>query len=592
VDQKRKRGRPKKLPIGDNPQNIQKHLIASDFHVPDFSRESVDALLRFIPVFKPDFLHILGDFVNFTGVSRYDADPYYDVTVADEIDVGRSLLEKIVRTAREVNPKVRIYWFEGNHECFDDKTEILTKDGWKKHDQITKDTVLGTYDKEKNVVEWEKPIAIQRYKVSEKLISIKGQNTDLLITKNHRLYYRCNTNSKWKTKPFSEMTVGNNRIVFKVSATEGNSEYPITDDLIRATAWLLTDCHIGSNTVTFYQRKSKSYIVENILQSLNWSYTRRERYRNITHICGKLLKTHEPEVSFNLLGDSRWEAKELVSDRNRIPEWVGFLSDRQFEIFLSSFVDADGSRHKSSPDNSWMVYRSKDVLDQLQILCFLHGFRTSIFEYRSGNFRLNITKNETTAFDGFSNYVKEEKYSGLIWDVTTPNDTVIVRRNNKISITGNSRLTKFLGKSALPLAGLNVSGEKVISIPHLFELSALGVEWVPSYKHKRVGDFVFQHGYLARVKAGFTAQAMIDKLGMSGFQGHTHRLALVSRTQYGISRFFIETGCMCSLEPDPPYMINPDWTAGFAIGVLENGKFYPQIMPIIDGKVLYGSILV
>lgn len=151
------------------------------------------------------------------------------------------------------------------------------------------------------------------------------------------------------------------------------------------------------------------------------------------------------------------------------------------------------------------------------------------------------------------------------------------------------RLIKFLARNALALAELNIEGERIVSIPHLFNLRELGVKYVGMFDNHREGDILFEHGSMVRIKSGYTAHAMIERRGMSGIMGHTHRLSLVTKTLSGRSMFWIENGCMCNLNPTPRYVNMPDWTNGFSIITFINDKVYPQVVPIINNSFSYGG---
>ncbi len=151
------------------------------------------------------------------------------------------------------------------------------------------------------------------------------------------------------------------------------------------------------------------------------------------------------------------------------------------------------------------------------------------------------------------------------------------------------RLLKYLSRNAIALADLNIEGEKVVSIPHLFGLRELGVKYLGWDANHTEHGVLFEHGSIVRVKAGYTAQAMIDRRGMSGIVGHTHRLSLITRTQFGHNKFWIENGCLCDLNPTPRYANMPDWTNGFSVITFVNGKPYPQIVPIFNNSFYYNG---
>lgn len=168
----------------------------------------------------------------------------------------------------------------------------------------------------------------------------------------------------------------------------------------------------------------------------------------------------------------------------------------------------------------------------------------------------------------------------------------IAKVSGKADITwfeGNHevRLTKYLGRNASALANLTSDEEFVISIPHLFELKKLGIKWVRGDKIVQRHGITFFHGQAIRIKSGFSAHANIDKFGTSGFTGHTHRLAHITRTQSRNTKFWIETGCLCNPSPTPSYTVSPDWCQGFATAEYIDGQWYPQIVPIINHSFMY-----
>ena len=173
----------------------------------------------------------------------------------------------------------------------------------------------------------------------------------------------------------------------------------------------------------------------------------------------------------------------------------------------------------------------------------------------------------------------------------------IVKEAGKAQISwyeGNHevRLTKYLGRNAQALANLTADDEFIVSIPHLFELKKLGIRWIKSDRLIQRHNVTFFHGQAVRIKSGFSAHANIDKFGTSGFTGHTHRLAHITRTQSGNTKFWIETGCLCTSSGGAMgYVTSPDWAQGFAIAEYTNGQWYSQIIPIINHSFMYGGKL-
>lgn len=95
---------------------MEKHIFLSDFQIPDQDDELIDLVYKFILDYKPDHIHLVGDILNLTKVSKYLQDVYDKVSFWDEIQEGRRVLNQLVKVGRKANPKVKITFFEGNHE--------------------------------------------------------------------------------------------------------------------------------------------------------------------------------------------------------------------------------------------------------------------------------------------------------------------------------------------------------------------------------------------------------------------------------------------------------------------------------------------
>lgn len=157
------------------------------------------------------------------------------------------------------------------------------------------------------------------------------------------------------------------------------------------------------------------------------------------------------------------------------------------------------------------------------------------------------------------------------------------------------RLTRYLNK-ADQLAGLiDDEGEFIISIPHLFNLKTLNVEWIgANQRHTEVGSVEVEHGDRVSAKSGVTAHKMIEARGASGVSGHTHRLAYVMLTQLERENWWIESGSFCNKVMDSPYMKRSgDWQNGFAVGIYspETKTMHPQIVPIFNNCFVFGEKL-
>jgi len=92
-------------------ESCKKILCLYDVHIPYHSVSALTCALQKGVEDKCDTIFIGGDFLDFYQLSRYDKDPRRR-GFQHELETGRAILKKI----RELFPKARIYFKEGNHE--------------------------------------------------------------------------------------------------------------------------------------------------------------------------------------------------------------------------------------------------------------------------------------------------------------------------------------------------------------------------------------------------------------------------------------------------------------------------------------------
>lgn len=96
---------------------------------------------------------------------------------------------------------------------------------------------------------------------------------------------------------------------------------------------------------------------------------------------------------------------------------------------------------------------------------------------------------------------------------------------------------------------------------------------------------VFKHGTLLGNKSGLSAIKEMENAYMSGATGHTHRLCKYIARKSGRKFVWIETGCLCDLNPE--YMINPNWQQGFATFTFAGGKLkHSNVLEIEKGEIV------
>lgn len=94
-------------------------------------------------------------------------------------------------------PGVKGRILAGLPACFDNKTEILTADGFKHFDEITRHDKIATLNPD-GFIEYHHPTNIIKYHYNGDMIHFRGQTYDVMVTPNHRMYVKSTYNNTFK----------------------------------------------------------------------------------------------------------------------------------------------------------------------------------------------------------------------------------------------------------------------------------------------------------------------------------------------------------------------------------------------------------
>jgi predicted phosphodiesterase len=333
------------------------------------------------------------------------------------------------------------YYIAGNHDCLDSETECLTDSGWKSYKELAKTDKILSYDVATDSCSWDSINEIIVQHRCEEMVKFGINGYNFFGTKKHRVLAKKQNASAYAY--FEADMEANTKVQVKTASTMRNVDIAVSDDMIRVVSWILSDGSINrakdthAGTYTIWQSKHIDAI-ECALDACNIQYTKRTRKRDIDTICGiHLKKAPLPETSFTITGDSVDRIKELIPTKE-FPKWIYDLSDRQFNIFMDIVRDANGSTCKNYKyPMGYAVYGTEFMLNQLQILCSLHGQRAWIKKDTRGNYKLNITPTKDTVSFMYKQNKKYEQYTGEVWCLSVPKTNFMVRRNGTAYFTGN-----------------------------------------------------------------------------------------------------------------------------------------------------------
>ena len=152
-------------------------------------------------------------------------------------------------------------------------------------------------------------------------------------------------------------------------------------------------------------------------------------------------------------------------------------------------------------------------------------------------------------------------------------------KSRRIELNANhpKRLVKYLHSNAPELVGL-----PEFEMVNFMRYDKLDIEFM---QHFIFRNFLFKHGNLVRKYSSYTAKGELEKEGMSGASGHTHRLGQHYRSLRGGEYTWVECGMLCRTDMDYLDDAVADWQPGLGLVSFWGDRFRALPLPIIDGKI-------
>lgn len=358
----------------------------------------------------------------------------------------------------------KAYWLEA---CFDEQTEILTRDGWRPIKDVPIGTRVATLNRATHELEYQETTDLIRQPYTGDMVHVGGSgcSVDVLATPNHRFYVRRWVGagakfSAWGDVRADELASG---MVLKRDAVWRGHDvphhtipgyatrhglgwhgghYPVVhpeirvamDDWLRFLGWYIAEgSHRTRETVQIAQFNHPDE-VEEVLSRLPFAY---RRERTGFYICSLQLARH--------LG-------RAPAHEKRVPGYVKELCPRQIRVFLEAYGRGDGTRHKRTGQVSYITC-SPGLAADLQELILKAGWCANVAHKAAAGAAMNVRgKTYHRRHDRYSvserresgqfrivgrKHLRRVPYSGTVSCVSVPNQTIYVRRQGKAAWVSN-----------------------------------------------------------------------------------------------------------------------------------------------------------
>ena len=444
--------------------------------------------------------------------------------------------------------------------CWDLKTEVLTPNGWKKYDEINKGDKIYQFNKDIGKLT-ETTVNDKIIKCSNEIYHLHTPHIDFKVTPNHRvLFKKYKTNSKFLVTKMKDLP--DTYIKFKTSGILNNESngIDISDNLIEIIAWIITEGNYqytkNNNFTMINIRQSKRVNLENYLEIKKLLNNENIKFNEIFDGCER----------FYINSKSSKFLKILLPNKYNIPDWVFELNLKQKRLFIDTLIKGDGTE-----SNGKIAYTQKweKQIDDLQHLCSICGYST--VKSKSNNcYVLYIRKNDYSGINSFYNNYKKEsiikKQEGKIkvWGVNVNSGFVIIRRNGKVVISGQSLYGKF---------AQNQESEMLVKIDNPKDLMEMDVVGVVDADHNlfKVKSESKGNFFIPQISIHVTALSQLrlykfiedllskgkivsyldtDSLFTNGHLPTSNKLGDMKREYKFVSGYFLLPKTYCIVKPD------------------------------------------
>lgn len=327
--------------------------------------------------------------------------------------------------------------------CYDDKTEVLTNHGFKLFNKLNKTDLIAQFNKDSSI-DFVKLSNYYECDYNGQMIHFSKSsgynNVDILVTPNHKMVRLNQSSNEINLFEAGDFSYGNrkgyscrNKLVISGKYSSIKNKLLSSLDMLKIAFQAdgsypsRKNKYTGEKTKTkpirfTLKKKRKQNRLEAILLDLNFEY-------NISipkNRSGYKQYWIKVPIQYDFVKDFSW----VEIDKYSLEELKGFISELRHW---------DGTKK-----NNCIVYSTtnKECIDKVQAICVVSNFKTHYNRYidKRGNRQplhsIVIKKQQTLYSDNIIR--KKIDYNGKVYCVSVPSKMIIVRRNNKVVICGNT----------------------------------------------------------------------------------------------------------------------------------------------------------
>lgn len=313
--------------------------------------------------------------------------------------------------------------------CVPTTTEILTRDGWKAHDELALGEEVLTYNIETRTTEWQ-PVQ------DKAVLDYDGPLVTLNNSFGHKYQFtpdhRCVVIEQYKDK----------RKVVLAKDLKSHHKLPVVAPHEFSTGSVLneTEAALLGFLVTdgyFRTRKESPNSFEAVLYQKKPGEVQWIRDTFKDYISSESVHPQTGVICFRLSAPKISKIRSVFQTKEDLPSVITRLGQAECRAMYDAMMRAEGS---SANGATQFPQNRGPVLDGFQILCYMLGKAGHIRDKRGGTGHAALYVKGRDKISVHKWQRTEEQYTGQVWCPKTANSTWIMRQDGKVMITGNCEI--------------------------------------------------------------------------------------------------------------------------------------------------------
>lgn len=319
---------------------------------------------------------------------------------------------------------------EGDPHCYAEDTQVLTLNGWSTFGNLTKGEKVAQWDA--GEISFVEPSHVVWQDYEGEMVSVSGMAVDFLVTPNHRVLIRDYRSGSEKVKLAHSLHNRNSNWRLPTHGFTTSEGLALKSDEIRFIVALQADGSMSKTALRFeFVKERKINRMREILNRLSIPFTESNGKGEVT--TRFYVKKIHSDFVFDGVNTDKTFSNNLLK-----------MSSSQCEVFVEEIRHWDGTTLDSG--DTILDTTCEVSCNMVATISSLVGRKTrrSVYDKRGGFgdciiHRCYISKDcDSIGVALLGSNIKTVTYKGKIGCVSVPSTFVLVKRNGKILVSGNT----------------------------------------------------------------------------------------------------------------------------------------------------------